>query len=43
MVELERRLGRPSQYFYRWTKAEGGDDNYYSYHRFDYGKNREGY
>ena len=40
---LEVKLGRKFAYFYHWPVSEGGDDMYYSFHKFDYGKNREGY
>ena len=31
------------KHFTQWSKADGGDDKWYSYHQFEYGKNREGY
>ena len=43
MREIESRLGRPCEYFHEWSIANGGNGNFYSYHKFDYGKNREGY
>ena len=40
---LEVKLGRPFKYVYHWPEAVGGDGLYYSYHQFNYGKNRLGY
>ena len=40
---LEVELGRPFKHFFHYSEEKGGDGNYYSYHQFNYGKNREGY
>ena len=43
-AEIEVKRGNVKlKHFTQWLKADGGDDKWYSYHQFEYGKNREGY